>query len=171
LDSAWLVACHNNSVTGEIITVDDEQLAKMRKASDGVRRASAEELVDGDCLPTAWDVPADRPPQVRISVNVQALKFEYKPGWFNFFRSEPELRCLEHDRFSVKIAAETHRTDVLSLMEKISSLFVPARHFGGEASEAGASVPRTPSNDATVCDSHLSSEPRRSGAPSLDVWV
>jgi hypothetical protein len=120
---------------------------------------------------TACDAPANRPPQVRINVNVQALRLEYKQGWFDFFRSEPEVRRLERDRFSVEMAADAHGTDVVSLMEKISSLLVPAHHFGGEASDAAASVPRTPPTYATVSDDGSATDSRRCGAPALDIWV
>lgn len=158
-------------MTGEIITVDDEQLAKMRKASESVRRARAEELADRGCVHTACDVPANRTAQVRINVNVQALRLEYKPGWFDFFRSEPGMRCLARDRFTVAIAADAHSSDVLSLIEKISSLFVPTHHFSNEASDAPASVQCTPSTYATVCDDDSAPDSRRTGAPALDIWV
>ena len=46
MDTTWLVACHDYTVTGEIITVDDEQVTRKRKALERIRRARAEELID-----------------------------------------------------------------------------------------------------------------------------
>jgi hypothetical protein len=172
LEAAWLVACHDHSVTGEVIIVNDEPLAGTRKASDRGRRARGEELVDRGCVPTANDVPANRPPQVQINVNVQVLRLECKSGWFEFFRREPRMHRLERDRF-VEIAADARSSDVPALIEKVMSLLdvVPPHHIGSEANDTAAFGHRGPSAYAAVCDDDPSPDSRGTGAPALDIWV
>lgn len=64
MSSTWLVAGHDYSVTGEIITVDDEQVTRIRKALDRTRRAKAEESADRGCVRVDRDVPANQPSHV-----------------------------------------------------------------------------------------------------------
>jgi hypothetical protein len=144
----------------------------MRKASDRVRHAGLEELTDGSHVRSACDVCAQQPFQVQVNVNVQALRLEYKSGWFDFFRTEPRTRRLALDRFTVEIAAETTSSDVPALIEKITSWLdiVPPRHLGTEISETAVSGHRAPSAYAAVCDDDPSSVSRRTGA-ALDIWV
>jgi len=160
-------------VTGEIITVDDEQLATMRKASDFVPRADLEELTNRNCMHSACDVRASQPSQVQVNVNVQALRLEYKSGWLDFFRTGPRTRRLALDSFTVEIAGESASSDLPTLIEKIKSSLdiAPSLRVDSEVSDTSGAGRCAPSTYVAVRDDDRSPDACRTGAPALDVWA
>jgi hypothetical protein len=174
LDTTWLAACHDYTVTGEIITVDDEQMTRKRKALERIRRARAEELIDWGCVHPACDVSGDQPSQVRININVkvQALEVEYKPGLFDFFRDGPRMRRTAVDRFTIEIAADASSSNIPALIEGIRGLsdIVQSYHVG-EVSDSASFGPRALSAYVDARDDDRSVESRSPGPRSLDIWV
>lgn len=162
-----------HSVTGEIVIVDGEQVARTRNAPNRVRRAGAEEIVDRSCVPCACDLPAHRRSQVQVNVNVQILRAEYKSGLFDFLCNGARMRRLALDRFTVEIAADAPRGDVPAFIEGITALsnILPCHLFASEVSDTAASGQRAPSPYVAVCDDDRSSDSRGTGSPALDIWV
>lgn len=158
-------------VTGEIISVEDEQLARMSKASDPLRRASFKGSTEGTYVRRACHGRADQSSQV--IVDVQVLRLEYRSGWFDFFRTEPSIRRVALDRFTVQIAADNAGSDVPALIEKTTSLLdiLPSHHFGSEVGDIIASGHRAPFAYVAVCDEDGSPDSRRTDAPALDIWA
>jgi hypothetical protein len=88
-----------------------------------------------------------------MSVNVQALRLEYKSGWRDFFRSEPRMGRAALDRFTIEVAADAASSDVSELIEGIAALsdIVPSHY--------------------KVRDDDGSSESGKPDSPALDIWV
>ena len=172
LDTTWLAACHDYTVTGEIITVDDEHVARKRKALERIRHATAEELIDWGCVRPACDVPGGQPSQVRINVNVQALSVEYKPGLFDFFRDGPRMRRTAFDRFTIEIAADASSNNIPALIEGITGLSDTVQSYHvGEVNDSAASGPRALSAYIDARDDDRSVESGSPGPRFLDIWV
>jgi hypothetical protein len=172
LDTTWLVACRDYSVTGEIITVDDEHVTRKRKAPERIRRARAEELIDWGCVRPACDVPGGQPSQVRINVNVQALRVEYQPGLLDFFRDGPRMRRTAFDRFTMEIAGDASSGNIPALIEGITGLSDTVQSYHvGEVSDSAASGPRALSTYVDAWDVDRSVESGSPGPRSLDIWV
>jgi hypothetical protein len=159
-------------VTGEIITVDDDQVTGTRKALDRARRWRAEESVDRGCAVVNCVATVNPPSLVRINVNVYALRLEYKPGLFDFFRLEATTPRLALDRFSVEITANAPTRDVSGLIDRIAVLSedIQCCHFR-EDNEPAVFGFRTLPAHIDVSDDDKSLERRRNGSDALDVWV
>lgn len=170
LESAWLVACHDYGVTGEIITVNNQHLTRKREVPNRIRPGRAEQLADLGCMRAACEGLGHQPSQVRINVNVQALRVEYRSSWFDFFRNEPRTRRTAVDHVTVEISADAS-DDVPALIERITGLsnIVPSYHVGEVNDDT--SVHRVPSAYLDVSDDDRLLESRRAGSQALDIWV
>jgi hypothetical protein len=171
LTTTWQVACHHFSVTGQIITIDDDQVSGICKVLDRARREPAEELVDWGCASAAY-APVNQSSHVLIKVNVQALRLEYKSGLFNLFRNEARVDRLAVDRFSVEIAANAPSGDISKLIETITPLADTVRSYCfGEVLDAASSGHSVPPARINVSDYDRSLESRNTGSNPLDIWV
>ena len=158
-------------MTGEIIPAEDERLTRTRKALDRLRRAKAEASVHGTGVPAASSLPKELSRQVHIHVSVQALRVEYKPGLFAFFRAEPGMCRAAFDRFSVEITANAPDRDVPAVIEGIAALSDIIPCYGvGEANDGLASGQPVAPTCVDIGDGDASPQRHRSTA-ALDIWV